>query len=616
MHAPDVRFGLRFRNRPRGVFISGNSGSGKTTLERIIFTRTDQFSHANADEHVSVIALPTKGDVSDLPDTLKCPCLHLNVHDPGTRLSLAAPRGVPANVWINLITTIFCACTGMIAAWTCMANMIRWLLAVLNPNGREPLRWPSLKLLLDVAVSAPLWLWAAKPDYEKTLIGVLEGVTQSTDVFDSFAGLDIERDVIIPKRHLILEMPNVTPPALRRLIQNLIIAQLLCGRIHRHDKMDRTDAILLLDEMDQDATFEADQQFQDKMSPLAHVLRFGREYGIMTVVSMAQLSHASRFVLSEPQYHFIFNQSDGRSVETARNTLILPQSSDQMFPALPSGRCIVRESQGPWSHPMAVEIDYMPPGRGAPPQSYDTHPCISAQRLDDMPEATKALNSLVGSRRQAKLRHAISERTGVSEPAHRILDTAVHNRWAPAATLWKILGEPPPSAVQIRVRKELAHWGLARSELPRLSRTQNLLYLPTKAGYEYVHCQPPTRTGRGSITHQHISNWIALCAKADGLKAHLEWVPLGCKHATDCAVELGPEQFDVFEVVVTCTSNVLQHLTALETCASVRNITIVRLQKRQIAELQAQLKDEPVVKRLDSRLKWGLADTYLRRCFP
>ena len=311
---PSVRFGLRFRDRPRGVLISGNAGSGKTTGMRIIAVRTDELSHADPSRHVSLVILDRKLDYVDLKSQLRRPCLHLSVHDPGTRLSLGASEGVPPNVWVNLVATIFSACAGMVAAWTCFANTIRWLLGVLNPNPVGMIRWPSLKLLLEVALAAPLWLWAAKPDYKKTLIGVLEGATQATELFDCFAGLDLERDVIRPRKHLILEMPDVTPPWLRQFVQYLLFAQILYGRIHRHQKMDRMDVMLILDEMDQDATFEADRRFPDQMSPLAQMLRLGREYGIMTVIGLGRLSHASPYVLSEPQYHLIFSQSDARSV--------------------------------------------------------------------------------------------------------------------------------------------------------------------------------------------------------------------------------------------------------------------------------------------------------------
>ena len=613
---PALRFGPRFGDRPRGILIAGNAGAGKTTAMRNIVIRTDELSHKDASRHVSLIILDKKLDYGDLKSQLRRPCLRLSVHDPGTRLSLGASEGVPPNVSVNLVATVFSACAGMVAAWTCFANMIRWLLGVLNPNPDGMIRWPSLSLLLEVALAAPLWLWAAKPDYEKTLIGVLEGATQATELFDCFAGLDLERDVIQPRKHLILEMPDVTPPWLRQFVQYHLFAQVLYGRIHRHQKTDRTDAMFILDEMDQDATFEADRRFPDQMSPLAQLLRFGREYGIMTVIGLGRLSHASPYVLSEPQYHLIFNQSDARSVLAARQTLMLPPEADQMFPALTPGLCIARQAQCSWTHPMLVKVDYTPPGRGPLTRSYDTHPYIPAQSLDALPEVRKGLNDLVASRRKTKLRQARSQGDHLSKHAQRMAHAIVNHPWAPAAALWKLLGDLPSPAIQKLVRDELAEWNFAKSEQPRLGRTNQLLYLATKKGCEFTGCQPPKHTGCGSITHQHVSHWIGLCGEADGHRSFYELAPPGSNHATDCALEVGPNMFDVFEVVVTSTGNVLQHLTALASCSAVRNITIVCLQKRHIAALQARLKDEPVVGQLGNRLIWALAETYLRRCFP
>ena len=616
VHAPDVRFGLRFRDSPRGVLITGNSGSGKTTLERVIITEADKFSYSHPDEHVSMIMLPTKGDVTDLHGKLKCPCTLLSVHDPGTRLSIGAPIGMPANPWINIVTTIFCACAGMIAAWTCLANMIRWLLAALNPEKREPLTWPSLQLLLDVAIAAPLWLWAAKPDYEKTLIGKLEGAIPATDVFDCFAGFDVERDVVRPRRHLIFEMPNVMPAWVRRFIQYLLIAQVLYGRIHRHQKMDGTQVMFVLDEMDQDATLEADSRFEDNMSTLAQVIRQGREYGIMPVVGMSRLSHASPYVRVDSVYQFLFNQSDYYSVRAARETVNLSPAADQMFPGLPRGICIAREAQGPWSRPMEVKVDHIAPGRGGRPESYDTHPQIPAKRLDELPDVQRALDSLVASRRKASLRHARTERAQLSAEAHKLLDAAARHPWAPAATLWKSLGKVPPQAKQRQVRKELAAWKLAESELPRIGQTQVLLYSITEAGWDILPLERPKHQGGGSITHQHVSHWIAQCGAADGHAAQIEWAPPGCDHRADCALEVAPGVFDVFEVVVTSTENVLAHLTALEPCEAIRRITVVCLEKQKSKALCGQLTGAPVMWRLGDRLGWDAADTYLRRCFP
>ena len=456
---------------------------------------------------------------------------------------MGASDGVPPNISTNLVATIFCACAGMIAAWTCFANMIRWLLGVLNPQSNQTIHWPSLRLLLEVATAAPLWLWAAKPDYEKTLIGVLEGATQATKVFDCFAGLDIERDVISPRKHLILEMPNVTPAWLRQFMQYLLFAQILYGRIHRHQKVDRTEVMLILDEMDQDATFEADRRFPDQMSPLAQMLRLGREYGIMAVIGLGRLNHASPYVLSEPQYHLIFNQSDADSVQIARRTLMLPPQADQMFPALTPGTCIAREAQGPWTHPMLVKIDYLPPGRDPLTQSYDTHPFIPLRALMLCLRCGKALSDLVAARRKG------IPQTG-QRTSHQLVQACSPAIACCSHTSLGACGgtlEAQPTIHPHRLFKNpyAVSWPSGSWLIPSKFVSVELACcstrLPIRVGSSSSGSLP-SAVVRGSITHQHVSHWIALCGEKKGYKAMCEWIAPGTKHPVDCAWEVEPNQ--------------------------------------------------------------------------
>ena len=404
--------------------------------------------------------------------------------------------------------------------------------------------------------------------------------------------------------------PRLAPPKQASLLQPVF------GRIHCHQKMDRTEVMFVLDEMDLDATTEADSRFEDQMSPLSQMIRQGREYGIMPVVGMSHLNHASRYVRVDPIYHFIFNQSDSHAVQTARQTVNLRPAADQMFPGLPQGHCIAREIQGPWPHPVELKVDYMKPGRGALPTNYDTHPQIPAERLDELPDVQQELDSLVASRRKAKLRQTRTERARLSSEACDLLHAAARQPWAPAASLWKSLGNTPTQAKQRKVRQELAEWGLAQSELPRIGKTWVLLYSITPLGWEFLHRVPPKHTGGGSITHQHIIQWIAQCGTADGYTTHIEWSPPGCNHRADCVLEVAPSVFDVFEVIVTSTDNVLSHLTAVESSESIRRITVVCLQIKEGEALQNQLAGESVLWQLGDRLVWDAADTYLRRCFP
>jgi DNA helicase HerA-like ATPase len=352
---PDVRFGLRLADRPRSILIAGNSGAGKTTVARNIILQTDSIG-------TTVIVFDRKQDYIDLPDLCHSDWLRVSVYDM-VRIGLDAPDGVPPKAWVNIVASIFSARAGMIAAWTAFAAVLWWLLGVLNADPNHPTRWPSLQLVLDVLNAAPEKLFAAKAEYVGTLKTALQTAVQAVDTFDCFGGLDLERDIIRPGKSIVIEMPNVTPAWIRQLIQDLLIAQLIYGRVHRAQKSNRgAEVILVMDEADQDATLESDRRFPDQMSPLSLLLRMGREFGLMVIVGASRLNHLSPYVLLEPSYHLILNQSDAASILAARNTLLLPPGAEQMLPGLQPGMCIVRENGGPWSHPLLVQLD--PPSQG------------------------------------------------------------------------------------------------------------------------------------------------------------------------------------------------------------------------------------------------------------
>jgi hypothetical protein len=166
------------------------------------------------------------------------------------------------------------------------------------------------------------------------------------------------------------------------------------------------------------------------------------------------------------------------------------------------------------------------------------------------------------------------------------------------------------------VRKQLEERGLVKAEEPRIGRANVLLYSLAEKGYQFIGLDPPKLTGGGSPTHQHISHWIADCGRKDGHAASCEWKATGTNHAVDCAVQVSKDQWHVFEVVVTCADNLVDHLTTLSTSPAVRNITVVCLQKQIVKDLQEKLATEPIVRQLGERLRWDLAETFLRRLYP
>lgn len=609
LHRPDVRYGLRLRDRPRDVLVTGSRGSGKTTLILASVEELIELGRRDPSRFVAIVILDKKLDYAHLKAKYGDVFIRLSILDIATRISLAAPPGVPANAWINIVATLFAALAGMISAWTCFASMMRWALAQLNPRPGETLIWPSLKLLLDIALAAPLDTWAPKADYEKTAINALLAITEAMPAMDCANGLQIERDVVQARKHLILEMPDVKPAWVRQFIIFLLIGQCLYGRIHRHTKVDRANLCFVLDESDQDATDAVDERFADKMSPLSETLRWGREYGIMTILGLGSLQAAGRYVLSEPQYQFVFSQADPFSVSVARRMLQLPHTAEPMFAALEPGVCVARETQAPWPHPVLLKCDYRQPGRSLPSCGYDTHPIIPAKRLDELPALQAALAERTAEQRTISNR----QKHRLSNQARRLLNLIALNPWAPAATLWRLSGSVPSRTVQQSVRDELVGKKYAEVEEPRIGSACVMLYRLTAHGCELLgHSQP--RLGRGSITHQHICHWIGKCAEIEGHKSRYELVLNG--HATDCAVEIAPAVVDVFEVVVTATDNILSHLERLSEAADVRSITIVTLQKREAEQLRQSLASQPAVLALADRLRWDVANTFLRRCYP
>ena len=609
VHAPDVRFGLRLFDRARSVLVAGNQGSGKTTAIQKIARQVYAICQNDPKNQISLIVLDRKLDYVHLPGELGADWVHVSVHDGSVRIGLNAPAGVPPQAWINLIATSFCARAGLVSAWTALANMIRWLLGVLNPAPTQTLVWPSLKLLLEVATSCPLTLWASKPEYARSLLGALDAATQSTELFDCFGGLDIDA-LVRQGKHLLLEMPNMSPAWLRQYMIDLLINHPLVGRIHRRDKVDRTVGAVIIDEADPDATAESDRRFPDGMSPLATALRMGREVGLAFVIGLAKLQGASPFVLGEPLYHVILNQSDAASIALAASTLLLPRGAEVMLPALRPGQCIFRESQGPWPHPMLGQIDYVAPGRGPVLRPRDELPFIPAKTLRDLPHVQEALQELIHGHRASHMRQVKSHRKepSLSKHAETLLHAAALYPYYPVARLYEKASLSLPPQTQINIRKELELAKLAEFQELRVSSANILLIRRSDANQKHQ--------GRGSIAHQHVAHWLREVGTRRGFTSHIEWLVPGTNHPVD-VVWLTPDgKTQVFEVVIECEDNLPAHI---ESCfvdsQAIDNLTIVVTQKSIRARLQKELLGQFADAPFRDRIQFEIVENIMKEMF-
>lgn len=609
------RYGIRLSDRPRHILIAGTTGSGKSSTARAIMRGIDGMRNADG-KRISMIVTDPKGGVfSDARDLMGDHWLHYSKDGPPL-LSLAAPKGVLPNVWINLIATIFAARTSLKSAAITLANILRWLLAQLNPEPSEQLLWPDLQLVLDVCYASPPSLWASKPEYMASLIQALEGFVQGTGpLFQTFTGLDLERDVIQEGKSVVFDIPALYPPWIRGFIVDLLISQVLFSRIARHRLIDTTECVFVMDEADQDVSETAQAAFGDSMSaPLIGWLKQGRELGLGTMLLVTALMAANQMILANIPITVFHNMSDELSLLQAKRTLLLPPGAEAILPQLKPGEALYRESQSARPHPMLVQVDYVPPNR-TPRTEFDTFPSVPSKRLAEMPELQAALQKLIAEHRTTRMRQGRQAKPIVSELARQLLDLASLHPCTPVARLFGELGKPSPTA-QASARKALEEQKFADFAEVRMGRRNVLLIRLTDEGWSFLGKQPPRRKGRGDIAHWHISQWLCWLGEQRGYKTATEWIVPGTNHPVD-AVWQTHDHIETFEAIVGCASNVAGHLTTcLIASDAVYRVTIVAPQKSKLSELRATIEAESALKPFVDRIEYLPVETVLMELWP
>ena len=611
--AEDILLGLFLTGNMNCIF-AGRAGSGKTTGLRNVLASIEAHNREHPEEFVSTICWDRKGgDYTDFAAN-NPQCRHFGFEET-LRIGLNAPEGVPPNVWINAVSTVFAARAGLIASSVCLANMMRFLVAAMNPEPRrDRLLWPSFELILDLAKAAPLTLFAAKPDYGKTLIQMLEGVTQASEnLFQTFDGLDLERDIVRKKLCCVLDVCGLGPPWVSGLASDIHLLQLLLGRQYRYERRNRVDCALCLDEGDQYADRKSEENFPD-LSPLSLLLKQGREYGLAVCLGLSAIGPTARMILTNASHYFFFAMSDGDSLREARQTLLLPPHAEGILPCLAPGECLYR-GPGPWPHAMLTTLNYIPSSRYPRPETYDTHDFIPSKRLDELPHVQEAVKKLIAENRNTRLRHARTKQSDLSENARKLLDLAGIHPYRPVARLWPDIGDVSPT-VQAAVRKEIEDRGLASFAEVRAGRRNQLLIEVTDNGYHYLGKKPPTRRLRGGIVHSHFSEWIRMCGVKRGYKAYTEHILPGTTHPVDVAWKVNGK-LRGFEIAVACQRNLGSHLTAcfLE-CDVVDTVTIVAAPKRIVADLRKIIDAEPALRPFAHRIQYQSIETYIKELWP
>jgi hypothetical protein len=554
---------------------------------------------------ISQIIFDRRLEHGDTPDSIgKENCLRFNIFSPNFKIGLQMAQGIALNIWIQIICTLIAVRGKLISAAYCLTNMMRTVVALLNKNRANlPLIFPDFRLLKEIACRVPLTLWATKPEYFKTLILLLEVIADNCPMFQTFSGIDLERDVISKGKSCIIEIPTIYPAWLRLFIIDLLLAQILYGRIHRRHKVDRTEVIIYLDEADQDVSFiSSDAAYEDAYSILAQLLRMGREYGIMVVLGVGTLGHMSKYISSSFQYKFIFNISEGEQILYAKLNLLLPPGAEQMLPASKPGECIVQQSQLGWPHPFKCKIDY------------DSHPFIPSKSYDELPELQKDINDLIAQYKDTNLRQSRRTSPRNDDYADKMLQLIIDNPYKPMVYLWRDLGNVPPF-IQTSIRKQLENKGLASFGISRLSRRNLLLTLPTELAYKRSGLPLPKQKTRGGIIHTHFIHWVWKVGIQQGYKAKKEVIAPGTNHPVDVMWWVEDELW-AFECISTCIENIIRHLQAcFIDCKQISIVTIVADQQQILKRIKKIVREEFSLAPFDHRIRYELVSKYLEACW-
>jgi hypothetical protein len=608
---PAVPVGM-FLNEPAHGIFAGTTKAGKTTAIRKLIIALEEHSRSS-DRPVSVICLYRKSEFNDLPELLGPRWRHYDAHT-SLALGMNSPAHTPTNAWINHISKLFCARAKLQMAWVNLANSIRWLMPLLNPHAREPLLWPDWQLLLDLARALPTF-FGTKRDYHQSLVQKLEAITQSSgNLFRTFNGLDLERDVVSQGQCAAINIANYEPDWVRRYLMDLLVSHVLMGRIDRAQRTDRLEALFVIDEADDDVSEKVEENFDNVMSPIPKCLRMGREFGIGVCLGLGSMGLASRQILSAATYHYLFKMGDADSVSEARRTLLLPPGAHAILPALEPGECLVR-MPGSWSHAMLGKIDYVPASQVTTPH-YDECPHIPAKRLAEMPQLRQAISEARKQSGKDEVRIEVAQLADLHSKARELLFQASMHPYWPVARLYDLIGPPIP-AERKTIQLELQTAEYATFEEERIGKKNLLLIELQEKAWRLLGSSPVPLVGRGGISHKTFSAWIAMIGEKRGYQVDREWIIPGTSHPSD-ACWLGDQKCRVFEVVVTATENLSGHLRAalVDGRESVSQLTIVAPRQAMLENIGRQLGSDPEVSGLLDQVDFVPVEIFEKELWP
>jgi len=602
----NLRIGVKLKG-PLFAAISGLTGAGKSTALRVLLKAIHEHNCQHPDEKVCIIVLDRKGgDFADLPSAFGWEHYHIR----HMRLALENPEGMAPEVWINTVASLFCARAGLNYAWTVLVSVLQCLLGLLNPNPEGRLLWPDFHLIRDFIKSFPERQFGFKAEYTRSLLQQLEAICRFPyDTFKALQGFSIE-DLIVNGESAVIAMPNMEPSWIRQFFTDVLISQVLRGRIERSQRSDRVQVLFVIEEGNDDVNIASERLFGGGMSPITECFKKGREFGVGVGISLSSLGTVPPLIRENATTHLVFRPGGAEATFEAARTLMLESHQAQILGHLQPGESLIKQI-GPWPHAVKAQIDYMPPSC-VHVSAYDSHPFTEAVPIQKLPAVVAFIKQYRRNDSKQATDKTKSDGNPIETAARRLIVLAAKHPFVPVARLFDRI-ETHHYQEHLDIRALIDNYEWAKFEETRIGRSNVLLIEVTPAGYQMAGLpQPRGNKGRGRIAHRTFSHWIMQQHVKQGRKAYIEWVPPGTNHPVDVAVEL-EGQYDVYEVCVTAMSNLISHIEKTFQSSAVRSLTFVTGTKKQLKALRRDLNDNLLFLRHAEQIKFETIDNYVIR---
>jgi len=259
---PEVPVGFFLDDSIHTIF-TGNSGAGTTTGMYNVILATNERNRRFPDDFSSCVFWATK-DATPLAIADAVPDCAVVDTRTALRVSLEPPGHVPDDVWNNELGQMTSHRGGLQYGSITIIEMLNFLARAMNePPSEHGRLYPTFENLYELSTMAPRGVFESKEQYQQSVNQVLRQLARGTGSLFQAArgGLDLERDIVAKRKHLIIDARGLSPKWVRALTSDILLKRLLLGR-QFDDRTQHGRCLIFWDEADEDVSRKTEDQYR------------------------------------------------------------------------------------------------------------------------------------------------------------------------------------------------------------------------------------------------------------------------------------------------------------------------------------------------------------------